>query len=48
MLLEVVGMCKKIGQKIPPLKRSKLSKKVQEDEGNIKIILTEANQEWCD
>ena len=38
----------KLGQKLPPLKKRKLSKKGQEEEDKIKRRLTEANQEWCD
>ena len=34
----------KLGQKIPPLKKRKLSKKGQKEEGKIEIKLTEANQ----
>ena len=37
----------KLGQKLPPLKKKKLSKK-KEGEDKIKRKLTEANQEWCD
>ena len=39
---------KKLGQKLPPLKKRKLSKKSQKEEDKIKRRLTEANQEWCD
>ena len=38
----------KLGQKLPPLKKRKLSKKSQKEEDKIKRRLTEANQEWCD
>ena len=38
----------KLGQKLPPLKKRKLSKKGQEEEDKIKRRLTEANQEWHD
>ena len=34
----------KLGQKLPPLKKRKLSKKGQKEEGKIEIKLTEANQ----
>ena len=37
-----------LGQKLPPLKKSKLRKKGKEEEDKIKRILTEANQEWFD
>ena len=35
-------------QKLPPLKKSKLSKKSQKGEDKIKRRLTEANKEWND
>ena len=39
----------KLVQKLPPLKKSKLSnKKNQKEEDKIKRRLTEANQEWND
>ena len=38
----------KLGQKLPPLNKRKLSKKRQEEEDKIKRKLTEANQECCD
>ena len=38
----------KLGQKLPPLKKSKFRKKSQKDEDKIKIILTEVDQEWND
>ena len=39
---------KKLGQKLSPLKKSKLSKKPQKEEDEIKRKLTEANQYWND
>ena len=39
---------KKLGQKIPPLKRRRLSKKSQKEEDEVKKKLTEANQYWND
>ena len=38
----------KLGQKLPPLKKSKLSKKFQKEEDKINSRLTVANQEWND
>ena len=38
----------KICQKLPPLKKIKLSKIKQEEDNDINIKLTKANQEWCD
>ena len=38
----------KLGQKLPPLNKSKLRKKGQKEEDKIKRRLTEANKEWCD
>ena len=38
----------KLGQKLPPLNKRKLSKKRQEEEDKIKRKLTEENQEWRD
>ena len=38
----------KLGQKIPPLHESKLSKKVPKEEDKTNRKLTEANQEWND
>ena len=38
----------KLVQKLPPLKKRKLSKKWQEEGGKIKRILIEDNQEWYD
>ena len=38
----------KLGQKLPPLKKSILSKRYQKEEYEIKIRLTEANQYWND
>ena len=38
----------KLKQELPPLKKSKLSKKIQEEENKIKIKLIKASQEWCD
>ena len=38
----------KLGQKLPPLKKRKLSKRPQKEEYKIKRRLTEANQEWND
>ena len=37
----------KLGQKLSPLKKSKLIKKKEEGD-TIKRKLTEANKEWCD
>ena len=37
---------KKLGQKLPPLKKSRLSKKSQKEEGEIKRKLTKDNQSW--
>ena len=34
--------------KLPPRKKSKLSKKRQEESDKINRRLTEENQEWCD
>ena len=34
ILLEVVGMWKKLGQNLPPLMKRKLSKKARRGEGN--------------
>ena len=36
----------KLGQNLPPLKKSKLSKKSQKEEDKIKRRLTKANQYW--
>ena len=50
-LLHAIGCgwhVEKLGKKLPPLKKRKLSKKRQEEEDKIKRKLTEANQEWCD
>ena len=50
-LLHAIGggwYVEKLGQKLPPLKKRKLSKKSQKEEDKIKRRLTEANQEWCD
>ena len=46
LLLAIGGgqFVKKLGQKLPPLKKSKLSKKSQKEEDRIKRILTESNQ----
>ena len=38
----------KLGQNLPPLKKSKLSKKYQNEEDEINRKLTEANQYWND
>ena len=38
----------KLFQKLPPLKKSKSSKKYQKEEDKIKRRLTEANQMWND
>ena len=38
----------KLGQKLPPLNKSRLGKKSQEKEGEIKRKLHEANQAWND
>ena len=50
LLHAIVGgwYVEKLGQKLPPLKKIKLSKKGQKEEDKINIILTEVNQEWCD
>ena len=37
-----------VGQKLPPLKKMRLSKLSQKEEDEIKIRLTEANQYWND
>ena len=39
---------KKLGQKLPPLKKIRPRKKAQENEGEIKIKLHKANQAWND
>ena len=39
---------KKLVQKVPPLKKRKLSKKAQKDEDEINRKLHEANQSWDD
>ena len=39
---------KKIGQKLPTLKKRRLSKKQQKEEDKIKRKLHEANQDWND
>ena len=46
LLHAIVGgwYVKKLGHKLPPLKKSILSKKSQKKEDEIKIILTKANQ----
>ena len=41
-------VCEKLGQKLPPLKKRRLSKKPQKEEDEINIKLTEANQYWND
>ena len=46
MLLEVFGMWKKLGQKLPPLKKRRLRKKYGKEEDKIKRKLTEGNQYW--
>ena len=38
----------KLGQKLPPLKKSRLSKKSQKEEDEIKRKLNKANQYWND
>ena len=38
----------KLGQKLPPLKKRRLSKKSQKEEDEIKRELTEANHYWSD
>ena len=38
----------KLGQKLPPLKKSKLSKKIRKEENKIIRRLTEENQELND
>ena len=46
-LLHVIGggwYVKKLGQKLPPLKKRRLSKKSQKEEDEIKIKLHKANQ----
>ena len=48
MLLEVVGIWKKISENLPPLKKKKLIKKSQENMDEIKINLHKANQYWND
>ena len=51
LLLHAIGggLCvEKLGQKLPPLNKIKLSKEPQQEEDKIKRILTEANQEWND
>ena len=51
LLLNDIGgdwYVEKLGQKIPPLKKRKLSKKVQEEEDKIKRKITGENQEWRD
>ena len=50
-LLHAIGggwYVEKLGQKLPPLKKRKLSKKYQKYEDKIKRRLTESNQEWND
>ena len=37
---------KKLGQKLPPLNRIRLSKKSQKEEDEIKIKLHKANKDW--
>ena len=37
---------KKLGQKLPPLKKSILNKKSQKEEDEIRRKITEANQYW--
>ena len=37
-----------LNQKLSPLKKRNLGKKVQKEEDKIKRRLTEANKEWCD
>ena len=44
MLLGGGWNVEKLGQKLPPLNKRKLSKKYQKGEDKIKRILTEANQ----
>ena len=39
---------KKLGQKLPPLKKRRLSKKSQKEEDEIKRKLHKANQDWND
>ena len=51
LLLHSIGgswYVEKLGQKLPPLKKSKLSKRSQKEEDEIKRRLTEANQKWND
>ena len=43
--IEGVWYVEKLGQKLPPLKKRKLSKKGQKENNKIKRRLTEANQE---
>ena len=43
------GWCvKKLGQKLPPLKKRKLSKKTPKEDDGIKRRLTVANKYWND
>ena len=46
MLLEVVGMCKKLPQKLPSPKKRRLRKKNPKKDDEIKRKLTKADQYW--
>ena len=49
LLLHAIGggwYVNKLSQKLPPLKKIKLSKKAQKEKDEIKRRLTEANQYW--
>ena len=43
-----VWYVEKLGQKLPPLNKRKLSKKSQKDKDEIKRKITKANQYWND
>ena len=51
LLLHAIGggwYLQKLGQNLPPLKKSRLSKKSQKEEDEINRRLTEASQYWND